>query len=536
MKERLNIRGFLARLWSNFAPSALLCVAFSGLMVAWDWIPYEKQQLSNLMNRCTMAALMGIGFATLACLLEKRFALKKWLGWAAAAAGMLLGGILWQEGGATAYWGIWIAALLLCVHFACGREHRPQRLGQIAGCAFSSFGLALCLELAIQLCLTAVSALFLADAWRIQNDLNTLAMCLCFLLVMPWLFLGRLPDGETPSENRGGFRKMAANLFLPVYLVFLAILLCYILLIALRWEMPVGQMNWLGLTALALYVMLHLCLTGEENRLARWFTRWGAWLLPPVAVVQQIGVWMRYDAYGITPNRYLGMVITLLLMLVVLWGLLRKRADWFWIGAAITVLLLTISPVNMNQVARWNQEARLKKSLVQCGMLDVSAQRIIANPDASPEHQEKILSAADYLYDLENVPAGSFTAFYQQQKKQDGHFVTNQELFGFGYTDGSATKTYHISGTDSADAVRVEGFRYAEWYSCDYSLDDGDSEDTLGLSANDLLNCADFASETLLKEELLLKDGRTLRICKLSLWERDGQPTKLKLQGWLLTP
>lgn len=535
MKERLNIRGFLARLWSNFAPTALLCVAFSGLLVAWDWISYEKQQLSDLMNHGAMSALMGIGFATLACLLQKRFALKKWLGWAAAAAGVLLGGILWQ-GGTMAYWGIWIAVLLLCVHFASGKEHRPQRLSQIAGCAFSSFGLALCLELAIQLCLAAVSALFLEDAWRIQNNLNSMAMILCFMLVMPWLFLGRLPDEDTSPDSRGGFRKIAANLFLPVYLVFLAILLCYILLIAIRWEMPVGQMNWLGLTALALFTVLHLCLTGEENRLARWFTRWGAWLLPPVAVVQQIGVWMRYDAYGITPNRYIGMVITFLWILVVLWGLLRKRANWFWIGAAIAVLLLTVSPVNMKDVARWNQEARLKKSLVQCNMLDTATQRIVANPDAAPDHQERILSAADYLYDLENVPAGSFTALFQQQKKQDGHFITNQELFGFGYAGSSVTQTYYVSGTNSADFVWVDGFRYAEWYRCDHSIDDWDNQDTLGLSVEELLSCADFASETLLKEELLLKDGRTLRICTLRLWERNGQPAELMVQGWLLTP
>lgn len=537
MKERLNIKGFWKRLWMDFAPAALLCAVLTIMLSLLDWQFLEGENVVDCLTYCMVGALGGLCLSVLGSLLRKRYQWPRWSDWLWAAAGGAAGVVLIVNKWQPAYWGMCIALVLLCVHIACGREKQSLRLNQIASCFFSSLGLAIGLFLALQLCFYAVSSLFFAENWRIRSGLTTLTATLSYLMAAPWLFLGRLPNDDTPTERKNGFSKVTAYLFLPAYLLLLGILLCYILMIAIRWEMPVGQMNGLALTALSLFAVFRLTLTGEENRLAGWFIHWGAWLLLPVIAVQQVGVWMRYAAYGLTPLRYAGMVITLLLVLVVAWACTRKRADWFFVAAAVVALVLTISPINASNVARWDQESRLKRMLVAYEMYDAETGMFSSNPDVPKEQQDDICSAAYYLRDLDNPPKGSFAyALQQQLVDEDGERIFVQELFDFQTYERSVVKTYDVYGSNTAESVDVAGFRHAQWYSWWHDFDETEQEEAPLVPVKTLLACADLSTETLLTEDVQLPDGRTLRICYLYLRERDGQMDRLNLRGWLLTP
>lgn len=537
MKERLNVKDFWKCLWMNFAPAALLCVVLTTTLSLLDWQIFNDENMVRCLSYCMTGALSGLCLSVLGSLLRKRYQWARWLDWLWAAAGGAVGIALVANKWQPAYWGMCIAIVFLCVHIACGRENQSLRLNQIASCFFSSLSLAIGLLLALQLCFYAVSSLFFSENWRIRNDLATLTATLSFLTAAPWLFLGRLPDADTPPEIRGGFRKVAAYLFLPAYLLLLGILLCYILMIAIRWEMPVGQMNGLALTALSLFVVLRLTLTGEENRLAGWFVRWGAWLLLPVIAVQQVGVWMRYAAYGLTPLRYAGMMVTLLLVLVVAWACAQKRADWFFVAAAAVALVLTVSPINADNVARWEQESRLKRMLVAYEMYDTETGMFSSNPDVPKEQQDDICSAAYYLRDLDNPPKGSFAyALQQQLVDEDGERIFVQDLFDFRTNERAVVKTYDVYGSNTGESVDVAGFRHAQWYSWWHDFDETEQEEAPLVPVETLLACADFPTETLLTEDVQLPDGRTLRICYLYLKERNGEMVRLNLRGWLLTP
>lgn len=539
MKERLNVKDFWKRLWVGFAPAALLCLVIAGLTYTLDvflWNDSTDWHLHTVLVNCSAVAVIGLCTAVLGCLLCQQLVWRRWVGWLFAAIGVALGAILWQQFELVC-WGVCAAVVALCFHVACGREQRARRLGQIASCFFSSLGLAIGLYLALQLCCYAIVQLFLRDAWDLSNRLVWLVTTLSFAVAAPWLFLGRLPDADTPPESRGGFRKVTAHLLLPTYLLLLGILLCYILMIAIRWEMPVGQMNGLALTTLSLFVVLRLTLTGEENRLAGWFVRWGAWLLLPVIAVQQVGVWMRYAAYGLTPLRYAGMMVTLLLVLVVAWACAQKRADWFFVAAAAVALVLTVSPINADNVARWEQESRLKRMLVAYEMYDTETGMFSSNPDVPKEQQDDICSAAYYLRDLDNPPKGSFAyALQQQLVDEDGERIFVQDLFDFRTNERAVVKTYYVYGSNTAESVDVAGFRHAQWYSWWHDFDETEQEEAPLVPVETLLACADFPTETLLTEDVQLPDGRTLRICYLYLKERNGEMVRLNLRGWLLTP
>ena len=426
-------------------------------------------------------------------------------------------------------------SVVLCFHYACGRENQAQRLSQIGGNFLSSLGLSICLFAALRLCAYAVSALFFSSFMEVSFRLTSIVSTVSFFIAAPWLFLGRLPDETDDPESRAGFRKVTANLFLPFYLVLVGILLGYIVMILVRWQMPVGQMNGLGLTAMTLFAVFHLTLTGEENRISRWFRRWGAWLMLPVIAVQQVGVWMRFDAYGLTSARYAGMIITALLVLTIVWALMRRRANWFFIGAAAAALVLLASPLNVDQVPRWNQEARLKNALEACSMLD-EAGNIIPNAEADEEHRSVIISSADYLRRLDDVPEGSFTARFQKQIEKGEETLSNMELFGFQKTSESSWEYLAVYGTDSSTRVNVTGYAYAEVYSPYVYFDDTEELNELILPIEQLLAAADWENEKLLQEEFVLEDGRTLRLATIHLTRHEGENQLIRINGWLLTP
>ncbi len=83
----------------------------------------------------------------------------------------------------------------------------------------------------------------------------------------------------------------------------------------------------------------------------------------------------------------------------------------------------------------------------------------------------------------------------------------------------------------------MEGYQHAQWYLYEYDLTGQEkAEEGPLLPVETLLACADFEADTLLTEELLLPDGRTLRLCSLHLNTRDGEKIDLQVRGWLLTP
>lgn len=533
MKERLNLRTFFRKLWTSFSAAAVLSAAITVLLIAQDCLPGMENAVKEYTEIAVRACAGGLCFAVLGSLMSRYYGMPRWLGWAAAAAGIAFSLVIKEND--DIYLGVCLAAAAMCFYYASGREKRTQRLAQIGGCFLSSLGLAICLFAALMLCSYAMEALFLSNRSRVGSVLFSISVYSSFLLAAPWLFLGRLPQESDDAESRNGFRKITANLFLPCYLVLTGILLCYIATILVRWEMPVGQMNGLALTAMTLYAGFHLTLTGEENRISAFFKRWGAWLMLPVLAVQQVGVWMRYDAYGLTPARYAGMAITLLLALSVLWGLLRKRADWFFAGAAVLVLVLLVSPLNVENVARYDQEKRLKTALEACGMLDEYG-KIIPNPDADEENQRIILSASEYLRWLEDVPEESFTAALKQQAFEGGKRVSDELLFGFPDDAKLGWETYYAYGTDSRNAVDVSGFRYAEWYDETADFENQAEGNALIVPAQQLMDAADWKAEALLQKAFMLEDGRVFRPTRLVLTYEDGVQDSIRIQGWILTP
>lgn len=396
MKQKRSLRAIVTSLWQRFPVPAAVCLLAAGVSIAATAVlagQMGQPPVLNTLRQLENGLMLGVVLSVLASLLPVKPVLCHALAIAGASAGVALGLLPLDH----VYGGTMVAALCLCFFFACGRTAPEFRLNQILGWFFSCLGMSLVSYSALMLTWQAATALFFPDiSYSVRALADTVLGALSFLIVAPWLFLGGLPQPEDAPDGRSIFRTFVSKVLLPLSLLLMAVLLLYVARIAVTLTMPVGTMNGYALAALALYAFFALTLTGDEGVIARFFHRFGAWLLLPVMVVQQIGVWIRIDAYGFTAARIAGLVITVLLAAVVVSGLIRKRPVWFFPAAAVLAVIFIATPLNCSNLALNNQSARLTAALERNGMLAPDGS-ITANPNADTDDRSVIWSASEYL-------------------------------------------------------------------------------------------------------------------------------------------
>lgn len=473
LTSRLN--EFLAGLYRRFAAPALICL-FLAVNVVWqECLHYIAPDTSgdtlDLLDRLFTIGWSSLCWATAGCCLRERYGWHGCIGWIAAVLGVGIA-LLFPVSDSMVTVSLMLAMLCLCLYGVSGREQRAEHLAQVCGRFCLCLGISVVLFIALEVIATAVPALFMPDVpGRVTSIISYCVISLCFLIIAPWFFLGSLPRADEPAEPRAAFRKFSANLLLPLYLILLAVLLAYVLKIIVTRTMPVGVMNGYALGALTLFAFFHLILTGEENRLSRLFTRWGGWLLLPILIVQQVGVWMRYDAYGFTPSRIYGIAVTLLCAAIVVSAILRRRANWFFIAAAVVSFVVVGSPLNAETLSRWNQESRLRAALERNAMLTASGE-ITANPQASAADRAIIYSALDYL-DTISAPEDSLTAALQAQMSELAPQLSENlwyasdtckhALLGFPRSEEWTTRRITCKSSVTSSEVDVQGYVHARW-------------------------------------------------------------------------
>ena len=564
MAVNISFKAMTAKTKSRFPASMLFCflTLVAALAAIWivheqpvDWSSLPRRESDPIAVTILEAALSGLCFSVAGTLLAEalhRDRLRSGL----SAAGFAVGaGLYCLCSGFSPNVDICTclaaSAVLLCCAMIARGDRPSESLGQAFGCVSICASVSALIMLILYLLISAVTALFAAGIrGEVTNQLNSTAFAITALLIAPFLLFSFLPDESAPKERYAGLRKVLAYVILPAYLLLLAVLLGYIVTIVVKWELPVGRMNPYAMLALGTFAGLHLLLTGEENKLSRFFVRLGVWALLPVIVVQAIAVYIRIDAYGLTMARILGLAFTAVCLIPVLSAFLRRYGCIFFIISAALLFVLVATPLNARTMARWNQESRLFSALAHADMLDETG-RILPNENATQREREIIWSAAQYLdRDRTDLPENSRSADFIRQldaAHEDGrnkYFAYRAEaLFGFENPNRRwFSLTQSAKGSSSATEVDVEGFRHAKLL---YLRIDEESEwcadvdgDTIQIDT--LLALADFESGTLSDSDLLLPSGRTLRINYLDRTE--GNPAegedyiRYTLSAWLLTP
>jgi hypothetical protein len=224
------------------------------------------------------------------------------------------------------------------------------------------------------------------------------------LFFTPLYWLSTLPRLEKFDEGyltRPDFIARAIGflgqfVLTPLLLAYSLILLAYMVQIVVLRHLPQGILGWMVLafvvTGAANWLLLHPAFM-RERLLVRLFRRYWFWLTIVPLILYGLAVFVRVDAYGLTPERMLlvaggawGALLTLVFLI--------RRGDIRLIPALAGVILLVVSvgPWNFQNLPIWQQASRLDAVLTETNLLGATEK-----PDWTNEQAADVRSAISYL-------------------------------------------------------------------------------------------------------------------------------------------
>ena len=313
--------------------------------------------------------------------------------------------------------GIYLALAFLAL-FLLERTNKAPGLPALLFAAAFSIATSILLFLGLILCVAAFWALIVTDADGWLPETTYLFSGL--IAYGGWglaAFLGALPNTNARYEFPAATQKLLLYLFFPVYLLLLLILYLYVGKIIGAGEMPVGTMNWYASFALLGFAFFFGTLAAQERLpLFSRFLKWGLLLFLPILAIQIYGVWLRYEAYGLTTLRYTSMICTFCGIYALAVAFLRRKPQQVYLCAAILALIFSLTPLNVVDVPLRSQEARLSQLLTEHSLIQDG--QIIKRDDTPPAVVDEIIDIAFYLeQDASPLAAAVFYANFRHMRE-----------------------------------------------------------------------------------------------------------------------
>jgi hypothetical protein len=219
-------------------------------------------------------------------------------------------------------------------------------------------------------------------------------------------FLGGLPSSfpalESDTRHPTGLKVFSQFILLPIVVLYLAILTCYMAKIGITQVWPSGWIGYLVSSVAAVGILslllVHPVQERAENRWVKTYGRWFYIALFPSIVMLLLAVWKRIGQYGVTENRYFLVVLSLWLTGIAVYFTVSRVKSIKIIPLSLCSLafLTCFGPWGAYAVSARSQLGRLESLLARSGMLDAGAVHPRGEPVAFEDRRE-ISAALDYL-------------------------------------------------------------------------------------------------------------------------------------------
>ncbi len=343
------------------------------------------------------------------------------------------------------FWGVLLALSAACA-FILMRQYGTELVvpnciiaGIIAGIACG------CVMAGLNLIYLAVKQLLV----KIPEPADTVIGCLLNFIPCLVLFTGLFVAYTTkPKEDIAvpkAYRAIMLYMLLPLYVMLVAVLYCYLLKSLVMRTMPSGKINSFVSCASAGYVFFLFATAMYKTRFTDLFKKAGPFVLLPLLVTQCIAFALRVSAYGYTQARVASLLYILFstgcLVLCII-GNDCKKDFGRYIPAILALFLLagSITPLNIKASAERSQTARIFRIYRSHGMADVAN-----GVGLSEQEKAAIVDAWLTLSPKESRYPWAERARYETKdvvyRIEKGSLVTKavikydfEKLFGFAYS------------------------------------------------------------------------------------------------------
>ena len=261
------------------------------------------------------------------------------------------------------------------------------------------------LTVGFELALLSADKLFELHLDKAYGDLFFL-MAGCF---HPAFFLSGVTDDfaalQSATDYPRGLKAFTQFALAPLVAVYTAILFAYAGKILVTRSWPHG---WVALPVLILAgvgifatLLLHPLRENSEEKWAHWYGRSFPRALAPLAILLLLSLRVRIADYGVTEERYLGVVAGLWILSWALVFIVRSRAGIRWVPSSLAVIcfLIAFGPWSAGAVSKMSQLHRVTALLRAHGLWSEGHARPAAQPvDLSTREREQLRSSLAYLF------------------------------------------------------------------------------------------------------------------------------------------
>lgn len=267
-------------------------------------------------------------------------------------------------------------------------------------------------------------------------------------VIFTFIFLSRLPKIETYLTLPKLYKTVVLYVGLPIYMLLLLILYIYLMDIVIKWEMPVGEINWFASFASLFFIFFYFNVRQYEEKTAVLFRKFAGFLIIPVIIIQSVAIAERLYWYGLTTPRFVSVILVFIALAFAVMSVTGKHIEKIFLVLGFISLIVTLTPLNVIDIPKSNQTYRLTSALERNGML--SGDTIIPNSSVNENDREIIEGSYDYL-----IRAAGKKPEYLEKVSIDQSF---EHVFGF----YRKTSDYHSSiycNYSSSKPVDITDFR-----------------------------------------------------------------------------
>lgn len=418
-----------------FIFSILSCVSCCLYIYDLDSKVFDNYSYYNFFWELSLALLMSCLFALPASYLTKSMkALKKYLIQTAAAAAGGVTGYFAQQGfgngiyGDLYFWGIFFALVLFTIFIFLPKENQKTYIAGLVKHFCFSLLLASILFGGGSLLIYAFQNLIynFSDYGEIYESYASF----CYFVFALNIFVYYLFYKREEASSGKAFKIIILYILLPVFFILIGLLYAYLIKALILLKFPKGQMNWIVSFASCFYFVFYFILKEyEELPAIKFFYKFGAFAFIPLVCVQIPAYIIRLNAYGFTGWRYssLMFIIFTVLMFTLTFIKKGKYIKYSILILAVIILIASVTPLNLINMAHKNQTDRMMKILNKYEMFDNLNNRLFdydadeINDRMTKEDKEQLYSSYSYLKYPCEIPLpdwaltidGDYKSFYE---------------------------------------------------------------------------------------------------------------------------
>lgn len=271
-----------------------------------------------------------------------------------------------------------------------------------------SFIFAGVLMLGLSLAILSLRELFNIN---IKDEVYQNLSVICFAIFAPLYFLSNVPteiDKRKQEYKLDKFLKiLGLFILLPILAIYSIILYVYLIQIIAKWELPNGWVTWLvSVLALGgfLTMMIQYPLRTELNKVAVFFARFFPIILFPLLVLMTVGIFRRFDDYGLTINRSYVFLLNFWLygISIYLFITQSKHLKWIIVTFAAIAFISSVGPWSVFNITRRNMIQTIDQILTDNHYLKdgkVIGKNEVAKIKLNKKTEQVLAAKIDYIID-----------------------------------------------------------------------------------------------------------------------------------------